>query len=54
MGYTSGIGSGCNCGIGDMPQHDLKTPNFARLTLERILTDCDSFIFNYSKLEEND
>jgi hypothetical protein len=58
MGYTSDIGSGSNSGIGDMPQHDLEPPNFARRALERILTDWDSikqiFLFNYSKLGENE
>ena len=51
-GSGSGIGGG---GIGDMPQHDLEPPNFARRALERILTDWDSikqiFLFNYASVD---
>jgi E3 ubiquitin-protein ligase EDD1 len=58
MGYNSDSGgsSGGGGGIGDMPQHDLEPPNFARRALERILNDWESikqiFLFNYSRLGE--
>jgi E3 ubiquitin-protein ligase EDD1 len=55
-GGSSGGSGGGGGGIGDMPQHDLEPPNFARRALERILNDWESikqiFLFNYSRLGE--